>query len=389
MLNFLAEYINEHCDFNDERQSGKVKYQISTIFILVFIGLLCSYTNILSISYFIKRNKKTFQKYELLKNNEAPGKTTYYRLLNYMNWEEIKNLSQEIYDALPEYIKLEVSDKNKITKILDGKFIISSKRGRKRGYNIVTLFDPNTNLPIDMYCVNTHDSEKNALPKLIETLNAGDIISDDAIYCDNTIINLLIKKNIDFTFSLKKNNKDLLKVSKEILNNESFIKDQQYYYEKKEYTEIKNGYIIKKTFEKIDYANEIEDIITKDGQKYKGIRTCVKRTIEKIHKKTGKKTKHTIYFISSLFDFDTIIKTINEHWLIESYHWHLDMVLDEDHCSVSNKNVAMILNIIRKLVLLIIEFPMFKYKCVSKKDRLKINLENIDICINKLIQELV
>ena len=31
MLNFLAEYINEHCDFNDERQSGKVKYQISNI----------------------------------------------------------------------------------------------------------------------------------------------------------------------------------------------------------------------------------------------------------------------------------------------------------------------------------------------------------------------
>ena len=74
MLNFLAEYINEHCDFNDERQSGKVKYQISTIFILVFIGLLCSYTNILSISYFIKRNKKTFQKYELLDEENCPSK---------------------------------------------------------------------------------------------------------------------------------------------------------------------------------------------------------------------------------------------------------------------------------------------------------------------------
>ena len=50
-----------------------------------------------------------------------------------------------------------------------------------------------------------------------------------------------------------------------------------------------------------------------------------------------------------------------------------------------NKNVAMILNIIRKLVLLTIELPDFQFEGISKADRLKVNLENIDNCIQKLM----
>lgn len=87
-------------------------------------------------------------------------------------------------------------NKDRISKILDGKFIVSSKRGRVRGYNVVTLYDPCTNLPIDQYCVNTHDSEKNAFPRLIEQLNVGEIVSANAIYCDATVLKALYEKKL-------------------------------------------------------------------------------------------------------------------------------------------------------------------------------------------------
>ena len=92
----------------------------------------------------------------------------------------------------------------------------------------------------------------------------------------------------------------------------------------------------------------------------------------------------TIYFISNMFDMKKLVKTIKEHWLIESYHWHLDMVLDEDHSSITNKNVAMNLNILRKLVLLTMRLPEFQYKGVSKADSLKVNLENISCILLRL-----
>lgn len=274
-------------------------------------------------------------------------------------------------------------NKNRISKILDGKFIISSKRGKIRGYNIVTLYDPSTNLPIDKYCVNTHDSEKNAFPLLIEQLNAGEIISADAIYCDATVLKALYEKKINFVLTLKKNNKNLYKLTKTLMNDSDFLSEENGY-ERQTFTETKNGCVIKRTFEKLEYLNSFMDLL-EDKDKYIAVHTCIKRTIEKFHKKTGKITTSITYFISNIFNMDTIIKTIKEHWLIESYYWHLDVVLDEDHCSVSNKNVAMNLNILRKLVLLTMQLTSFQVKGVSKSDTLKVNLENIGACIKKLM----
>ena len=97
MINFLREYIRRCIDKKDQRQPGKVKYEIENIFILVLIGHLCSYTNILSISHFIERNQKIFQKYELL-NENFPSKTTIYRLLDIINWEDIKSLGKDLYN---------------------------------------------------------------------------------------------------------------------------------------------------------------------------------------------------------------------------------------------------------------------------------------------------
>ena len=162
------------------------------------------------------------------------------------------------------------------------------------------------------------------------------------------------------------------------------------HYEKQTFLDVKNGYVIKRTFEKIDYNFTFDELLDKDEYLDKdkcsvGIHSCIKRTTVKYHKRTGKTTNAVNYFVSSLRNMNKIIKVINEHWLIESYHWSLDVVLNEDYCSVTNKNIAMILNIIRKLVLLTMQLSAFQLKGISKADRLKVNLENIDACIQKLV----
>ena len=156
------------------------------------------------------------------------------------------------------------------------------------------------------------------------------------------------------------------------------------HYEKQTFLDVKNGYVIKRTFEKIDYNFTFDELLDKDKCSV-GIHSCIKRTTVKYHKRTGKTTNAVNYFVSSLRNMNKIIKVINEHLLIESYHWSLDVVLNEDYCSVTNKNIAMILNIIRKLVLLTMQLSAFQLKGISKADRLKVNLENIDACIQKLV----
>jgi predicted transposase YbfD/YdcC len=62
------------------------------------------------------------------------------------------------------------------------------------------------------------------------------------------------------------------------------------------------------------------------------------------------------FFISSLeVDAKEIARAIRGHWMVESYHWHLDVTFREDANKTLNKHIAFNLNIVRKLALNILK----------------------------------
>ena len=66
----------------------------------------------------------------------------------------------------------------------------------------------------------------------------------------------------------------------------------------------------------------------------------------------GVETTEVRYFISSLpKDVLEIARAIRGHWMVESYHWHLDVTFREDENHMLEKQSAFNLNIIRKLAL--------------------------------------
>ena len=72
--------------------------------------------------------------------------------------------------------------------------------------------------------------------------------------------------------------------------------------------------------------------------------------------KNGKTTIQDRYFISSLeVDVKEIARAIRSHWMIENYHWHLDVTFKEDNDKTLDKHIAYNLNIMRKLVLNILK----------------------------------
>ena len=63
-------------------------------------------------------------------------------------------------------------------------------------------------------------------------------------------------------------------------------------------------------------------------------------------------TSETRHFISSLsLDAKEIARAIRGHWIVESYHWHLDVTFREDDNHTLEKQAAFNLNIMRKLAL--------------------------------------
>ena len=72
--------------------------------------------------------------------------------------------------------------------------------------------------------------------------------------------------------------------------------------------------------------------------------------------RNGQATVETRYFISSLaLDAKEIARAIRAHWMVESYHRHLDVTFREDANHTLDKHVAYNLNIMRKLALNILK----------------------------------
>ena len=68
--------------------------------------------------------------------------------------------------------------------------------------------------------------------------------------------------------------------------------------------------------------------------------------------KGTQKTTETRYFISSLpLDVNEIARAIRGHWMVESYHWHLDVTFREDDNQTLEKQAAFNQNILIKLAL--------------------------------------
>ena len=72
--------------------------------------------------------------------------------------------------------------------------------------------------------------------------------------------------------------------------------------------------------------------------------------------KNNVKTTETRYFIGSLpEDADEISRAIRGHWMVESYHWHLDATFRKDGNRALEKQAAQNRNIITKLALNILK----------------------------------
>ena len=84
--------------------------------------------------------------------------------------------------------------------------------------------------------------------------------------------------------------------------------------------------------------------------------------------KNDKTTVEDRFFISSLGDGNAEIfaQAVRGHWVVESFHWHLDVTFREDNCQVIDKRAALNLNILR-----IFAIAILKNVEMDKRDSMK------------------
>ena len=231
----------------------------------------------------------------------------------------------------------------KIKKLLslDGKTQRGNGNGTQKANHIVSAVDEN-GFCVGEKLVSDKSNEITAIPELLDSLNIkGHIITIDAMGTQKEIAKKIRKKRSDYVLALKKNHGNLYDDVKTYFEDAEFLSKCAYETTKEK---ARSG------IEKREYW-QTEDVVCINGRKdWAGLKSIAmtRNTI----KKNGNETVETRYFISSLpTDAKEISRAIRGYWMVESYHWHLDVTFREDENRTLEKQAAFNRNILKKLAL--------------------------------------
>jgi predicted transposase YbfD/YdcC len=347
----LVEYLNK---VTDNRQAKKVLHKMGDIIALVFFAMLANANDFVTIEIFGKEHERFLRKYLELKNG-IPSHDTIQRVFAMVSPEFLQTY-QEKWNAL-----LNSGEGEKIKRILsiDGKTQCGNGNKNQKANHIVSAVDQ------DGFClgekrVDEKSNEIKAIPDLLDALNVkGHIITTDAMGTQTDIVKKIRKKHADYVLALKGNQETLHEDVKLYFADPDMLSNCAY---TKTLEKARGG------LEKREYWQTDDIGWLPQKKKWIGLKSIAitRNTIIK----DGVETSETRYFISSLaLDVKEIARAIRGHWMVESYHWHLDVTFREDDNRTIEKQAAFNLNILRKLALTVLKLYETGKKTMSLRSK--------------------
>ena len=320
----------------DWRQPWKIKHLIKDIIALVFFASLANADEWGEVYLFGVMNERFLRKYLDLANG-IPSHDTIQRVFSAVSPEYLKEFRKRWE------LVMNGNGGGIIKKLLgiDGKTQRGNATSNQKGNHIVSAVDDRG------FCVGevlTHEksNEITAIPELLKVLNIrGHIVTIDAMGCQTNIAALIKKKQGDYVLALKGNQGTLLEDVKLYFDDPDLLVGCAY----AKTLEKARGGIEKREYWQTEDIHWLEQ--KKDWNGLKSI-AMTRNTVTR----NGTTTTEVRYFISSLpQNAEEMAWAIRGHWMVESYHWHLDVTFREDANHTAEKVAAYNLNIIKKMAL--------------------------------------
>ena len=264
--------------------------------------------------------RKLFDKKEIV----APSPSTLHRIAMNIDNNALDNAFRRYFDRY-------VSKKNIA---VDGKWLNGSKvtgqyinESKKIMFNIV---DKDTKLCIGHKLVGVDKKSESAVFQDLldnkEFFCRGQIFSFDALTTQARILDTINNDGNKYIAYVKGNQKNLLK--KVIATIALFEEPTEVFDNNEDDYTIEGNHMVYRRVE--IYQNPSCNLVMYD-KKFKNIQTIIKTIKTTINSKTGEFKYKTNYAIANYKESAEEFKTrILQHWIVETHHFFLDTMLDED-----------------------------------------------------------
>lgn len=334
----LLDYVSTVTDI---RQEKKVRHKMMDIIMLVFFAMLADADDWVEMEVFGREHEPFLRNYLELPNG-IPSHDTIQRVFAMVPSEFLENFQKRWNEMLNS------DEGNKIKKLLaiDGKTQRGNGNKNQKGNHIVSAVDEK-GFCLGQKRVEEKTNEIKAIPELLECLNVkGTIITTDAMGTQTAIVKKIREKRADYVLALKGNQGNLLEDVRLYFSDKEFLRKSAY----KKTIEKARG-----NTEKREYWQTDDIAWLSQKKEWKGLKTII-LTRNTVTGPEGEAHTEERYFISSLpIGIEEIARAVRGHWMVESYHWHLDVTFREDGNHTMEKQASYNLNIIRKLSLNILK----------------------------------
>ena len=227
--------------------------------------------------------------------------------------------------------------------------------------HVVSAFSSECNLVFGQEKVDEKSNEIVAIPKLLHLLDIqGKIITIDAMGCQYSIADQIVRGSGDYVFSVKGNQANLLEDVKLFFEDIRHEKNILHY----EHFDKGHGRIEKREIFVCSDVKWLREL----NPKWKSINSIIKIKTIREFKDKAKNIKEIRYFVSSLKDpkAKSILDIIRKHWGIEnSLHWVLDMSFNEDYSRIRKGNAPEVMAIIRHFTLNLLQQVKSKRQSIA------------------------
>lgn len=355
--------LNLFSSLHDCRVQGMIQYPLKYIILLAFLAILAGANTWQEIHDFGQAKKAWLKKFLDVKKYDIPSHDTFCRVFGLIEHSQLQSLIVDILMNNLELIKrslhIDMPAMNYRHLCVDGKEATGTGRDYKgpsrakvNNINTLHIYDSSNQICLFSEIIDDKTNEIPVAQEILKTMDlTNTICTFDALHMQRKTIEIIHKNHGHYVGALKGNQVGLQEVAESSFSDEVIKKFRRS-------RKHKNPVYIhecEQSHGNLSIAWEyflIQVPPNERTEQWAGISSFV--MCEKyIHPKNPKEEVRTEirFYASDLLDLEVIAEAIRSHWLVEEFHWHLDVSFSEDDNSTMNKNAFENLSLVIKLCL--------------------------------------